>query len=66
MSQENAIFSPNSPLLRGIAEESSLFHVIFGGGEPEAVHCRVAFPPSPTNTSLVVSWSIMSGGTAKH
>lgn len=43
---------------------SSRLHVILGTGCPFARHTRVAFSPSRTVTSELVSSSIMSGGTA--
>lgn len=42
---------------------SSLFQVILGGGWPVALHQSVAFSPSDTEMSPLVSSYTMSGGT---
>ena len=48
-----------------IAEPSSLFHVMVGGGTPEAEQLSSTSSPSAATTSLLLALSLMDGGTGE-
>lgn len=55
-----------APFLIMMGCPSSRFHAMRGVGWPVALHQRVAFSPSDTDRSPLVSSLIMSGGTATN